>query len=328
MRPALTRRGRVVLAVAVVGFLLGWGFGGRSLNAVVLPAAALLVVGGLSVARIDEPTVERRAPRYGHVGGHRTVELTVESDRPFAATVRDGVGDGLVGDGTMETVADGRSLAYEVRLARRGVHTLGPVRVTATDLFGLWERTFYHGHTARVTVFPKVRPLEETATLLRGYVGLTDEREQFDSLREYEHGDALRNVNWKASAKRPAGDLFVTQFAGEGSTNRVLLAAESVGQRADSVAEATASVAAHLLDAGLQVGVVTPDGRVDPSSGHEHRRRLLALLARLQQGRLRRRHSREADVLVRAPEDGSHVRVEVDRDRHRFDELVGEEVAA
>lgn len=328
MRPTLTRRGRVVLGVAVLGVLMGWGFGGRSLNAVVVPALALLALGGLGVARIEEPTVERSAPEYGHAGGERTVELRVDADRSFAATVEDSVGDGLAGDGTIETVTDGRRLRYDVRLARRGVHALGPVRVTATDLFGLWERTFYFGHTDRVTVFPKVRPLEETADLLAGYVGLTEEREQFDSLREYEHGDALRDVNWKASAKRPPGELFVTEFVGEGATNRVLVAAEARGGRADSVAEAAASVTAFLLDAGLQVGVVTADGRVDPSAGNEHRRRLLTLLARLERGGMRSRHRREADVVVTAPEGGGHVRIDVDGSGHRFDELVGEEVAA
>lgn len=327
MRPHLTRRGRVVAAVAVVGVLMGWGFGGRSLNAVVVPALALLAVGGIGVARVSQPALDRDAPEYGHVGGTRTVELSLGADKAVAVTVVDSVGDGLDGDGTIETVTDGRAIRYEVRLARRGIHTLGPLRVTATDLFGLWKRTFYYGDTTRVTVFPRIRPLEGTADLLQGYIGLADEREQFDSLREYEQGDALRDVNWKASAKRPPGELFVTKFVGEGATNRVLVAAEVRGQRADSVAEATASVAAHLLDAGLHVGLVTAQGRIDPSAGDEHRRRLLTLLARLDRGHLRSRYRREADVVVRAPEGGGHVRIDIDGGGHRFDELVGEEVA-
>jgi len=328
MRPRLTRRGRAVLAVAVVAFLMAWGFGGRSLNAVVVPAVALLAVGGVSVWRLDRPTVTRRAPEYGHVGQAKPVALALDSGRSFAATVRDGVPTGLTADATIETVAGEDELGYDLELSSRGVHTLGPIRVTASDLFGLWERTFYYGDTTAVVVFPRVRPLAETATLLSGYVGLTDEREQFDGLREYERGDALRDVNWKASAKRPAGELFVTKFVGTGSTDRVTLAAEAATHRTDSVAEATASVAVHLLDAGLAVGLVTPQGRIDPGTGDEQRRRLLALLARLERGRLRSLHARDADLVVRAPPDGGHVQVDVAGGVHRFDELVGEGVTA
>lgn len=326
MRPSLTRRGQAVFAVAVAGTLMGWGFGARSLNAVVVPALALLVVGFVGVGRLDEPTVDRVAPEYGHAGDERIVELSVESDSSFAATVHDVVPEGLDADGTVRTVADGRTITYDAGLAKRGIHTLGPIRITASDLFGLWERTFYYGDTTTVVVVPPIRPLEETAQLLRRYVGLTEEREQFDNLREYEYGDALRDVNWKASAKRPADELYVTEFAGEGATHRVLVAAEVASQRADSVAEATASVVVHLLDAGLDVGLVTPQGRVDPAKGDEHRRRLLVLLARLDRGRLRSRYRREADVLVRAPADGGHVNIDVEGEPHRFDELVGEEV--
>lgn len=322
MPPSLTRRGRAVAGLAAVAFVMAWGFGGRSLNAVVVPAAVLLVVTGASAWRIARPSVSRRAPSYGHAGSTRTVELRVDADSSFAATVSDGVPADLDADASVETVTDGRVLRYDLRLARRGVHRLGPVAVTARDAFGLWEREFHYSDTDTVVVFPPVRPLAETAALLRQYVGVTDERERFDSLREYERGDALRDVNWKASAKRPSSDFYVTEFAGRGEADAVTIAAEAESHRADSVAEAAASVAAFLLDAGLSVGLVTPQGRVDPGAGDEHRRRLLSLLARLDTGRVRSRHRRDADVVVRAPPDGGHVDIAVEDGVHRFAELV------
>jgi len=322
MAPTLTRRGRAVAWIAAVALLLAWGFGPRSLNAVVMPAVALLAVSAATIWRVDRPHVTRRAPSHGHVDATRTVELQVEADGSYALTVEDAVPRGLDADAELATVSDGRILRYDLRLARRGVHTLGPIRVTARDPFGLWEREFSYSDTDTVVVFPPIRPLAETATLLRDYVGITDERGQFDSLRGYERGDALRDVNWKASAKRESGDLYVTEFAGRGSTDRVTIAAEAESHRADSVAEATASVAAFLLDAGLAVGVVTPQGRIDPAKGDEHRRRLLSLLARLEPGPLRSRHRRNADVVVRAPPDGAHVDIAVEGGVHRFTELV------
>lgn len=323
MPVSLTRRGRVVAGVAVLGVLLGYGFGGRSLNAVVVPAVVLFAATRLYVAYVPEPSVERIAPQEGHQGEHRTVELVVDADRSYPVTLREQLADGLRGETVHRVETDGRTVAYDVELAHRGVHAVGPCRATATDPFGLWTVEFLVADPNSVRVFPRVHSLADTAALLQGYVGITDEREQFAGVREYERGDPLRDVNWKASAKRPSGDLAVTEFVGEGASNRVTVAAEARGPRADSVAEAAASVATHLLDAGIAVGMATPDGRLDPAHGDPHRRRILGLLAGFEQGHLRRRYRDEADVYVHAPESGEHVSVTVDGEDHRYEEFVG-----
>jgi len=318
----LTRRGKTVLAVAAVGAALGYAFGGRSLNAVVVPAAALLGATRLYVYALSEPSVERTAPGEGYQGDRRTVKLVVEAPRPYPATIRDRLSNGLRGDSQRDAEADGRALTYDVELAERGVASVGPCSVRATDPFGLWTVGFVAGTQERVTVFPRVHDLRDTAALLSGYVGVTDDREQFAGVREYERGDPLRDVNWKASAKRPS-EFAVTEYAGEGATDRVTVAAEAVGPRADSVAEAAASVAVHLLDAGVAVGVATASGRVEPAHGDPHRRRLLAALAAFERGRLPERHRVDADVVVHAPETGEHVTVTVGGTDYRYAEFVG-----
>lgn len=322
MAATLTRRGQVVLAAALLGVALGYAFGGRSLNAVVVPAAALLVTTRLYVHTFPAPDVDRIAPREGHQGDRRTVELAVDAARSYPATVRDELAAGLRGDSELRTETDGRELAYEVELASRGVHAVGPCSVEATDPFGVWTVAFTVGDPERVTVFPRVHELQDTAALLTGYVGITDEREQFAGVREYEHGDPVRDVNWKASAKRPDG-LAVTEYAGEGATDRVTVAVEALGPREDSVAEAAASIAAHLLDAGVAVGVATPDGTLDPAHGDPHRRRVLAALAEFGRGKLRQRHRDDAEIFVHAPRSGEHVTVTVAGEDHRYAEFVG-----
>ncbi|MCG1001939.1 MULTISPECIES: DUF58 domain-containing protein [Halobacterium] len=318
----LTRRGKAVLAVAVVGAALGYAFGGRSLNAVVVPAAALLAVTRLYVHSFSEPTVERTAPSEGYQGDRRTVELVVDAARPYPATIRDRLSDGLRGDSERNSETDGRTLTYDIELAERGVDSVGPCSVRATDPFGLWTVGFVAGTQERVTVFPRVHALRDTAALLSGYVGVTDDREQFAGVREYERGDPLRDVNWKASAKRP-NEFAVTEYAGEGATDRVVVAAEAIGPRADSVAEAAASVAVHLLDAGVAVGVATASGSVEPAHGDPHRRRLLGALAAFERGRLPTHLREDADVVVRAPESGEHVVVTVGGTDYRYAEFVG-----
>jgi uncharacterized protein (DUF58 family) len=322
MMTTLTRRGQAVLAAALLGVVLGYAFGGRSLNAVVVPAAVLLAASYAYVWSFPAPSVDRVTPREGHQGDWRTVDLSVDASRSYPATVRDKLGPGLRGDSVLRTETDGRDMAYDVELASRGVHAVGPCFVEATDPFGLWTVEFTVGEPQRVTVFPRVHELEDTAALLTGYVGITDEREQFAGVREYERGDPLRDVNWKASAKHPDG-LAVTEYAGEGATNRVTIAVEALGPRDDSVAEAAASIAAYLLDAGIAVGVSTPSGTIDPAHGDPHRRRVLAALAEFDRGKLRQRRREDAEIFVHAPKSGEHVSVRVDGEDHRYEEFVG-----
>lgn len=321
MDASLTRRGQVVAGIIVTAFLMAWLFGARSLNAVVMSGVALLAVGYVSASRIDTPSITRRIPDTGTMGDSVRVHLDVDAESSIAIRLEDELGDGLSGASTFETVAEHDTLTYSCRLVERGDHQVGPIRARATDVFGVWQREYLFGHTDGIIAFPRVHPLYESARLLAGYVGLTDEREQFDSIREYERGDALRDVNWKHSAKLPK-QLVVTEFAGEGATQQVMVGVEPLGARVDSAAEAAASVATHLLDAGLAVGLLTPAGVVEHGRGDDQRRLILTALARMDRGKLDQEDVTQSDVLVHAPSDGSHVGIGVEGGMQRFAELV------
>lgn len=321
--PSLTRRGQTVVLVALLGFSLGHLFGGRNLNAVVVPAVALLAMTGIYIATLREPTLRRDTPRYGHQGDERTVRYRLAgTNRQIPARIVDRLDGGIRGTPVQHTMTDGEWTEYNVTLRDRGVHTIGPTTIHVLDPLGLWTRAIYDSRTTRVTVYPRVHPLGHTAALLEGYVGMTTEREHFDGVREYRPGDPLRDVNWKASAKRPTGGLAVTEYAGTGASNHVTVTAEAIGPRADGVAEAAASVTAYLLDNGLAVELVTADGTIPAGNGDPHRRRILEALARLERGRVRRRHRENADIHITAPETGEHVEVVVGTDRQRYSELL------
>ena len=321
--PSLTRRGKAVLLVAVLGFALGHLFGGRNLNAVVVPAGVLLLATGAYVATLRRPTLERETPKYGHQGDERTVRYRLtNTNRQLPARIVDRLDGGIRGSPVQHTMTGGDWTAYDVTLRDRGVHTIGPTTIHVLDPLGLWTHAIYDSRTTRVTVYPRVHPLGHTAELLQGYVGMTTEREHFDGVREYRPGDPLRDVNWKASAKQPSGGLAVTEYAGTGSSNHVTVVAEAIGPRADGVAEATASVVAYLLDNGLAVEVITPEGSIPAGTGDPHRRRVLEALARLDRGRVRRRHRENADIHIAAPDTGEHVEVTVGTDRRRYAELI------
>jgi len=323
-RPRPTRRGHVVIGVLVLGVLMAIAFGTRSLDVVAVTAVSLLAVTALDVARLDRPDADRNAPRNGAAGDTLQVELRVEAERPVTAVVTDRIERGMDADNRFETIADGRTLRYDLHLRRRGVRSLGPLTVAVTDVFGLWQRRFRYDLIDDVVVYPPVRPLYSGTGLLSGYLGLAEERGQFDGIRQYERGDALRNVNWKASAKRPE-ELVVTEYAGEGATTSVMIEVEAGRGRADAAAETAASLAMHLFSGGLSVGLATAESRTEPGVGDDHRSRLLEALARLDAGTPRSPptdESTDADVTVRAPADGTAVVVEAGGGRHRFAELV------
>lgn len=318
--PRPTRRGAVVLVVVAVATALALTSDRRSLDVVVFAGGALLLAGLVAVLWAPAPSATRSAPAYGTVGEAVPVELQVDGDRDAVVTVRDALPAEVTGDAVFETVADGRPLAYEATLRQRGVHDLGPARVAVHDVFGCWDRSVDVGETTTLVAVPRPRSLYGGSGLLSGYASVADDRGEFASLRQYRRGDALRDVNWKASAKRPE-DLVVTEY-GSDSTGETVVVGVDAPSSPDEAAEAAASVAVHLLDVGLTVGLVTPAGRVSPARGDGQRRELLAALARFGTGRLPPPDREAADVLVTAT--AGHVELTADGTVSRFEDLVAE----
>ncbi|WP_255152382.1 DUF58 domain-containing protein [Halorarius halobius] len=310
----LTRRGYAVLGVAVGAIALAAHAGPRSLNAVAGPAVVTLAYGVVTLARRDAPTVTRRKPAPGFPGETREVHLRVDADGP--CQVRDRTGDGLHPvDDADRYVTDGEA-RYTVELLERGEHALGPASVTQRDTLGVVSRETRVQETTPALVYPVVEPVAPNRTF-RGLVERagTEDRDAFDTLREYVPGDALRDVHWKTSAKREPGELVVAEFA-RADEGGVTVVAEGDAEFADEMASAAASIAVYLLDADLDVELHAPGGRVRDGRGEQQRDDVLELLARTPAGRV---GDVEADVRVRA--DASGVEVTANGRRFPFSEL-------
>lgn len=319
----LTRRGWVLVGVVVGAVLMAWLFSARSLNAVAGPALVILAAGYLRFKWADQPHLRTETPEYGFAGDRATVSLHFDASTPLSATVRLHVDDGLELDDAVETtVADG-TVTFEVGLDDRGVQSVGPVEVVAEDVFGAWQRTYVYPVNADVVVFPKIHRLNDASDLavLHQQYGRRG-RDRFDQLREYEPGDPLRDVHWKSSAKNP-DDLVVMEFEASEEREQVELLAEAEGGRMDDVAEATASVATYLLDAGLAVGLTVPGERVEPGAGPDHRTELLTVLARTNPGTVGSARREGVDVLVQGRSDEETVRITIGNRTVTFDQLSG-----
>lgn len=95
---------------------------------------------------------------------------------------------------------------YSVRALRRGYYRLGPLQISAGDLFGFVE------NRAQVvedylTVYPRILPINRLSVPAKLPFGiLTSKHRIFEDparpigLRQYHSGDSLRHINWKVSA--------------------------------------------------------------------------------------------------------------------------------
>ncbi|RDZ52913.1 DUF58 domain-containing protein [Haloferax sp. Atlit-6N] len=279
----LTLRGWVAVAVVVVGVANAVAYGPRALNAVVVPVAVGLVVGAVQVWRVSPPRVERVAPDDGFPGETHTVSLDLDADRPFPATTTDALSSGLDGDTAVDSVVGDGRVDYEVTYRGRGPATLGPATVVARDILGLFSKSFTAGGTTEVLVFPRVRSLGAAARRdlsALADAGRTDERAEFDRLREYVPGDPLRDIHWKSSAK--SGDLMVKAYSDRVTADAVRVSTGATDGHEDDAAEAAATLCCALLDAGVPVHLTSPAGVVEATPGD--RRRVLVHLSRLRSG--------------------------------------------
>jgi uncharacterized protein (DUF58 family) len=320
-----TRRGIGVAVVAVLAFALGSTAGARSLNAVLVPALVGLAAGAVQLARADAPTIERSSPDSGFPGATRRVVLEVESDVP--CTLAERIDDGLAvdgdadadGDAPIVAVGHGGTVEYDVELRRRGEHRLGSATCRLTDSLGLFARELETTATATALVYPDVYAIESEALadLVRRVLG--DDRSSFDRLREFTPGDTMRDIHWRASAKRPTEEFVVSEYRSHSEATHVEIVGESALGSADAMASTVASVAMHLHDAGVTVSVAVPAGRCVAHPGDVAS--LLRLLAVTDDGRVDDEVRADADVTV-VGEGGRATVALADRDVE-FDRLVG-----
>lgn len=340
----LTRRGRAVAAIAGVAVLLAATFGARSLNAVVAPAVVALAAGYLQIRKTPTVSLDRTPPENAHVGETRTVELAFSRGedesrtRPFLGDVIEVVGEGLQPlpsadatvaereDGesevTFETAVGAEPLRYEIEYDERGQHKLGPATVTVTDAFGLHEREMGLRGTETAIAYPRVRRLGSVGRRSLGRLqeySRSDQRGEFEELREYVPGDPLRDIHWKTTAKRD--ELVVTEFAAETDAESVTVAAGANAQGADTMAEATASVVLSLVADGVPVELSLPRGelRVGPEYGGQEA--MLRTLAVVESGPV---PDPDADVVIKG--SANDASVDVRGQQHRFAEMVDSRV--
>lgn len=288
---SLTARGRTFLAAGVTAIVCAVILGQHSLSRVGVLLIALALIAALLVGRsrhqltltrtLSPQVVAAGSATKVHLalaneGRRQTGVLLLEESLPFVLGTR----PRFVLNGTRSGTR--RSVSYQVHSEVRGRYTIGPMTVRLRDPFGLVEvgRTFHA--TAPITVTPRTVPLPPVP-LNGDWTGSGDNRPRAFStgsaedvtVREYRHGDDLRRVHWRTSAR--TGELMVRReeqpwqsratvfLDNRASAHRGKGAASSL-EMAVSMA---ASIALHLTERGFTVRLVTAEGEDRDTAWHD-----------------------------------------------------------
>jgi uncharacterized protein (DUF58 family) len=261
--------GALLLFFAGTNIQSGWLF---VLSSLLLGATAGGALFPLSMVRGLH--VERRAPPEAFVGDEVPVDLMVENHARgtrLSVVIRDPqVAPTAV---FVPAIRAGEQMSIRtVRLAtRRGVVEAAPVEIASTAPFGMAEARRTIGSSGRIVIFPRVVPLDA----LRFFEGAADrssllgpgaqrgDGQEFLGVRDYRHGDSLRNVHWPSTARRgtlvvkemelerPGSLLIIVDTWGDGGTGETAL---------DLCCTVAASVAMEALGTGHDVLLAAAQG--------------------------------------------------------------------
>jgi uncharacterized protein (DUF58 family) len=301
MTARVTPLGLALLTVAAWALSLGILSARPELLIAALPLA--LVVATLAVPRA-EPGYALRCEistdrAFEDEGVRVTITITATSALPLVIVVGPLPRDTELVSGKRRAALSlppgaTTSFGYEVRCPVRGVHDFGPLVVQVRDRWGVraWERR--HAVRRLIRVHPRVAPLrslprpQRTQTSMGDYVSraLGAGIEPGD-IREFAPGDAVRQVNWRASLR--LGSLYVTQHHREHNADVVLMldtlaqVGPAHGTTLDWGVRAAASLATAYLARKDRVGLINCGGTIDwvrPGSGRAQYERLADTLLR------------------------------------------------
>ncbi|MFZ4297055.1 DUF58 domain-containing protein [Streptomyces cinereoruber] len=287
----LTTRGRSFLAAGVAAAVCAYVLGQADLLRVglllaVLPLICVLVLHRtryrvatsrlLTPQRVETGTEARVRLRMENVSKLPTGLLMLQDHVPYMLGSRPRF--------VLDRVEAGgrREVSYRVRSDLRGSFPLGPLQLRLSDPFGMCELTRSFSAYDTLTVVPGTEALPPVE-LFGEAAGYGEGRQRTLALagdddvipRAYRHGDDLRRVHWRSTARY--GELMVRrEEQPQRARCTVLLDTRGVAYRGagpDSAFEwavsGAASALVHMLERGYTVRLLTDTGSAIPGEGAE-----------------------------------------------------------
>ncbi|MGH3804012.1 MAG: DUF58 domain-containing protein, partial [Pseudonocardiaceae bacterium] len=162
------------------------------------------------------------------------------------------------------------AVQYPLPTRKRGVVTVGPLRIERRDPLDIIRISREYGGTRQVWVHPAPQQLRTVPVgRARSLDGAVDQVEHgsitFHALREYVPGDDLRHVHWRTAAR--VGQLMVREHVDTSLPRVVVLLDNRRASYPDPdffeyAADAAASVVIAALRAGLNVSLQISSGQL------------------------------------------------------------------
>ena len=177
---------------------------------------------------LQQISVARHFPANAFLGETVPIKVTVNNRGKFALPwlrVQEGLPWELrSGAGLNEVIAlparQSTVLHYPVRTRRRGLYRIGPLFVASGDLFGFFPDQVVSESLDHITVYPRINHITKLRIPSRLPFGTLASKKRLFSdplrpagIRDYQSGDSLRQINWKATGHTGALKVKTVQPA-------------------------------------------------------------------------------------------------------------------
>jgi uncharacterized protein (DUF58 family) len=174
----------------------------------------------------------------------------------------------------------------EASIMRRGRYRLYEVRIGSRYPFGFFYKAKEYRTDAECICYPQILPPEELDSSLLDIQGANERFERgmgndLYMIRNYVPSDSARHVHWKASAKTAL--LKTREYAAEES-RRIVIAFDRFGRPSqaaefEGLVSRTASLAFHLINAEIEVSLVSDNWKSEHGSSDTLLESILEYLA-------------------------------------------------
>ena len=186
----------------------------------------------------------------------------------------------------LQVIGKNEQLAIPVIFRERGMRKISNFKISSSFPFSFFTREENFNLNLEITVFPEIFDVSKRIKSFRERFSSGEIESQkpgtggdFLGLREYNDGDPVRLVHWKASAKND--ELYTKIFSGPG-WKEIILSEDDLSQRDfEKRIDEMASLAVSLLVSGYSVGIKLGELNIPPDTGNLQKHKILRELALL-----------------------------------------------
>ncbi|MEX6702595.1 DUF58 domain-containing protein [Peribacillus frigoritolerans] len=183
------------------------------------------------------------------------------------------------------------SMSYTLENLQRGEHSFQSIRFWIGDFIGLIEKEAIYSSPLKITVFPRYHELAYSdldRVFNQGAVVSTKKTQREHSVvsgvREYQPGDQLSWINWKATAR--TSEIMTKEFEVQKNRDVFIMLDEKPSDLFEESIEMAASLAHAMLKKGMEVGYVSRGSRliIPATAGNKQKRKIFYRLAKEKPG--------------------------------------------